>query len=202
MIFLVAFWSYRLTFNCFRRWSSMRHEDFRYTDFRNRLGKLYPFVDLFGMQMLPTVLVFLGSLPIYFAITEGTGGWHFFDVIAINVTLAAIAIELISDEQLHHFLQTNKDPDRVLTTGIWSWSRHPNYVGEILFWWGLYFFAMAASPTRWQLGLGALLITLLFVFISIPLMQNRKRSRRPTYEGQVSGISVLFPRPRKVKQRP
>jgi steroid 5-alpha reductase family enzyme len=197
VIFLVAFWSFRLTFNCFRRWQSLRHEDFRYTDYRNKMGKLYPLVDLFGMQMMPTLLVFLGSVPIYFAITGGAGSWNMFDVLAITVTTLAIALELIADEQLHSFLKTNKDPGKVLTSGLWSWSRHPNYVGEVLFWWGVYFFALAANPALWKAGFGALLITLLFVFISIPMMQTRKRERRPTYEAQVKGISVFFPRPPK-----
>ncbi|TNE57586.1 MAG: DUF1295 domain-containing protein [Alphaproteobacteria bacterium] len=193
VLFFTCFWSFRLTFNCFRRWKSMRQEDFRYTDYRQKLGKLYPLVDFFGMMLMPTVLVFLGSLPIYYVMTSG-GGSTPLDAIAIVVTATAITFEVVADEQLHKFLLSNKGSDRVLRTGLWSWSRHPNYFGEVLFWWGLYLFALGTSTDLWWTGLGALLITLLFAFISVPMMQARKRERRPTYEQQVRDIPVLVPR--------
>ncbi|TNE36385.1 MAG: DUF1295 domain-containing protein [Alphaproteobacteria bacterium] len=193
VLFFTCFWSFRLTFNCFRRWENMRQEDFRYTDYRHKMGKFYPLIDFFGMMLMPTVLVFLGSVPIYYVITAGDGSTPL-DAVAIVITAIAIGFEVVADEQLHKFLQTNQNSDKVLRTGLWAWSRHPNYFGEILFWWGLYLFTLGASPSHRWTGLGALLITLLFVFISVPMMQARKHARRPTYEQQVRDIPVLIPR--------
>ncbi len=194
---LVFFWGIRLTYNCFRRWPDLSHEDFRYTDMREQYGKYYPFVDLMGIMMMPTILVYVSSLPIFVATSAGTRALNWLDIIGVIVTLGAIIIELVADQQLQRFNQQNENPEKVCTEGLWSLSRHPNYFGEIGFWWGLWLLGLAADPSWWLTIIGPLLITALFVFISVPMMQKRKLLRRPTYEDQVKGISVLVPMPRK-----
>ena len=80
-----------------------------------------------------------------------------------------------------------------MTTGLWAYSRHPNYFGEIMFWWGLFIFALAADSCYWWTIAGPLVITILFLFISIPMMDKRSLGRRPGYEEHMERVSALIP---------
>jgi steroid 5-alpha reductase family enzyme len=194
---LVALWGLRLTFNCFRRWTNMAHEDFRYQDFRKSWGKFYFVVDLFGIQLMPTLMVFAACLPLYPITAVSNTPLNILDLVALIVTLGAIVIETVSDQNLQKYLTSNPPAGSVCKVGLWQYSRHPNYFGEVGFWWGLYLFALAAGPEWWWTGIGALAVNLLFVFISIPMMEKRKRIKRPDYDEQVAGISILIPMPKK-----
>jgi len=192
---LVALWGLRLTYNCFRRWPNLTHEDFRYQDYRAKTGKFYWLVDLFGIEMMPTLLVFAGCLPLFPVASLSSAPLGVIDLTAIVITLGAIIIETIADQNLQAYLKSDPPADSICKIGLWRYSRHPNYFGEIAFWWGLYLFALAADPGWWWTGIGALAINLLFVFISIPMMEDRKRLKRPDYDKQLAGISTLIPLP-------
>ncbi len=185
----VLFWSIRLTTNCLVRWPRLKEEDFRYGDLRAKTGRFFPLVNLAGIEMFPTLLVFLGCLPL-FAVTSSDSPPGWLDLAATILVVAAIAVETIADWQLRtHKRSGNK---QILTTGVWGWSQHPNYLGEIAFWWALFLFGLAADAPLWT-GIGALAMTALFWFVSIPLMLARKRARHPGYDKAVKGIAVLMP---------
>lgn len=189
---LVTVWSVRLTWNCMLRWPDMGHEDFRYQDLRAQSGRLFPLVNLFGIELFPTLLVFLGCLPLL-AVAQSDVPLGWVDGLAIALTAAAIWIETVADLQLRaHRVAEQPKPD-ILTTGVWGWSQHPNYLGEIGFWWGLCLFGLAAGPFSPWLIAGALAMTALFAFISIPMMLARKRKKIPDYDASVAGIPVLIP---------
>ena len=113
-------------------------------------------------------------------------------MLATAVTGAAIAIETIADLQLHRFRATAA-PGSTLSTGLWAYSRHPNYFGEALFWWGLWLFGAAAGPGPWWLFAGAAAITAMLFFVSIPLIDERMRASRPDYAERVARVSALVP---------
>jgi steroid 5-alpha reductase family enzyme len=81
----------------------------------------------------------------------------------------------------------------MLTSGLWAYSRHPNYFGEVLFWWGLYLFAVAAEPAFWWAIFGPLAMTMLFIFISVPMMEKHLMERKPCYAESRAGVPKLFP---------
>jgi steroid 5-alpha reductase family enzyme len=189
---LVTLWSVRLTWNCMLRWPDMGHEDFRYQDLRTQSGKWFPAVNLFGIELMPTVLVFLGCLPL-FVVAQSDAPLNMFDALALAVTAFAIWIETMADLQLRAHRTAPAPKPEILTTGIWGWSQHPNYLGEISFWWGLFVFGLASAPFVWWTLPGALAMTGLFAFISIPMMLTRKRKRHPDYDAAVAGIPVLVP---------
>ncbi|MGH8561291.1 MAG: DUF1295 domain-containing protein, partial [Nevskiales bacterium] len=113
------------------------------------------------------------------------------------VTLGAITIETVADLQLHAFI-ARKQPGTFITTGLWGWSRHPNYFGEVSFWWGLMLFGLAAAPDQWWwIVPGALSMTAMFLFASIPFMDNRSLERRPDYAEYMKKVSALVPLPPK-----
>ena len=85
------------------------------------------------------------------------------------------------------------DEGEILTSGLWAYSRHPNYFGEVLFWWGLYLFALTAAPSYWWTVAGPVLITLLFIFISVPLIEKHMKKRKPDYAVKRQGVSAWIP---------
>jgi steroid 5-alpha reductase family enzyme len=116
---------------------------------------------------------------------------------AIMVTSLAITVESVADEQLRQFVMSKHDPQEIMETGLWTYVRHPNYLGEIMFWWGLYLFALAAGMHYWWTIIGPLAITALFVFISIPMMDRHIAERHPEYTNRRQGVPALLPRPTK-----
>ncbi len=192
---LVTLWSVRLTLNWIRGWTGLDHEDWRYIDIANKTGKLYWLVSFLGIHLMPTILVFLGCLPFYYTMIspEPLG---LFDGIATLVTLSAIAIEAISDEQLKSFKK--KMGKGLFRSGIWAYSRHPNYFGEVTFWLGLFLFVLQTNyPDKWWMSIGFILMVLLFVFISVPMMDKHHMIKRPGYSQYMEEVSAIVPLPPK-----
>jgi steroid 5-alpha reductase family enzyme len=192
---LVLAWGARLTWNWARGWQGLGHEDFRYVDLRKTTGKAYWLVSFLGLHFMPTVMVYLGCLSLFIALQTGKEALGIFDAVGFVVTLGAIALEARADHELRIFRLTNQTSGKILNTGVWAHCRHPNYLGEILFWWGLFFFALAAdSSARWVI-IGPLAINALFVFVSVPLMTKRALARRPSYRERIEQVPGLLPRP-------
>lgn len=188
---LVTLWGARLTWNWYRGWPTLDHEDWRYISYRQRTGPFWPLVDLFGIMLMPTLLVFAGCCALWPAMTaEAPLG--LLDGLAALFTLGAIALETVADEQLRAFRRSKPPKEAILDTGLWAWSRHPNYLGEIGFWCGLALFGLAADPARWVWCLGPLLMIGLFRFISIPLIEKRMLAKRPHYAKHQQRVSTLL----------
>ena len=201
---LVIIWGARLTWNWTRGWPGLDHQDWRYEKLEKDTGPMYWLVSFSGIHLMPTVLVFLGCLPLIPAMYGGTPYWSelglfevrpfgVLDIAAIVVTSVSILIETIADNQKRSFLLDNPAKGSFLKKGLWARSRHPNYLGEIGFWWGIYLFALAADPSWWWTGIGALCINALFVFISIPMMDERMVERREGYKEHMKKVRALLP---------
>jgi steroid 5-alpha reductase family enzyme len=117
--------------------------------------------------------VFLACLPLYAAFSAGSKSFGVLDTLALIVTAGAIIIETTADAQLRNFTKKRQQPGAIITIGLWAYSRHPNYFGEIMFWWGIYLFGLAADFHYWWTIIGPLSVTLLFTVVSIPLMEKR-----------------------------
>lgn len=195
-IALVWLWAIRLTTNWAVHWGGLTHEDWRYPIVRARAGKAEFWADFGGLHFFPTVQVFLGCLPVYALLSQGATPLNWLDALAFVVTLGAIVIETVADLQLHAFIRNKKVPGSFITTGLWGWSRHPNYFGEVGFWWGLMLFGLAAAPAQWWWIIpGALAITAMFAFASIPFMDQRSIERRAGYAEYARRTSALVPLP-------
>jgi steroid 5-alpha reductase family enzyme len=198
IVLLIALWGVRLTGNWVARWRGIGDEDFRYQEIRRRTGRLYWPASLVSIHLMPTIWVFLGLLPLYPALARPSYV-TVLDVAALVVTTAAIAIEATADRQLRVFLRTRCDPEAVLDQGLWAYCRHPNYFGEVLFWWGLYLFGLAAEPAWAWSGVGPLSITLLFAFVSVPWMDRRLLLRHPAWAQAMRSLPALLPWPRRTQ---
>jgi steroid 5-alpha reductase family enzyme len=196
ILVLVLFWSIRLTLNWLRGWSGFKHQDWRYTSIAEKTGLFYWPVSFLGIHLMPTIFVFLGCLPLWYSL-KSNDELNIFDFGAALFTLMAIITEWVSDEQLYRFKQT-AERNAFIKTGIWNYSRHPNYLGEICFWGGMFLFALSSAKlssfTGYWTVIGFVSMIVLFVFISIPLMETRNIARKPGYEEYIKKVPALFPR--------
>jgi steroid 5-alpha reductase family enzyme len=115
--------------------------------------------------------------------------------LAFAVGIAAVTLELVADVQMHRFVAERR-LGAAMDRGLWAWSRHPNYVGEVGFWFSLALFGIAASPRDvWWLFVGVALMVAMFLGASIPLMEKRSLERRPSYQDVIDRVPRLVPRP-------
>jgi steroid 5-alpha reductase family enzyme len=197
VIVLVWLWGIRLTVNWATYWPGLEHEDWRYGPIKTNAGKWNALADFSAIHLFPTVIVFVACLPIYAAVAMDARPLNWLDYVAAAVTALAIIIELLSDIQLHRFLAHRKEGE-IMKTGLWAYSRHPNYFGEWLFWAGLALFGIAAVPSAWWWVLpGSVAMLIMFLVASIPMIDKRSVERRPEYEAhmaRVSGFAPWFPK--------
>ena len=196
LLVLVTIWAARLTYNWVRRWNGIRHEDWRYRGFRERFKSLYWPVSFFGIHLFPTLIVFLGCLSLFPVMTASSGSSRSFgllDLVAAALTLSAILLESIADRQLHIYRKSSSTSVQILNKGLWARCRHPNYLGEVLFWWGLYLFCIAASPTHWWFVIGPAAITFLFFGISVPMTDRHLLARKSGYAEHMKRVPAIPP---------
>jgi steroid 5-alpha reductase family enzyme len=196
-LILVVLWASRLTFNWTRRWSGMDHEDWRYREFRRQYKSLYWPVSFFGIHLFPTLIVFLGCLSLYHVMTirpDSLRPSGLLDIFALAVTLSPIVLESTADRQLHNYQRSSPKSGQILSEGLWARCRHPNYLGEVTFWWGVYLFGLAASPSHWWFVLGPIAMTALFVGVSVPWMDRHLLARKSGYAEHMEQVPALLPR--------
>ena len=192
---VVMYWAVRLTGNWVYGFHGLHHEDWRYPLLRDGAGRFEFVADLFGIHLIPTVQVFLGMLPVYGAVTTPGDGLVWLSWVAFVIGIAAVTLELVADTQMHRFVAA-KQPGAVMDHGLWAWSRHPNYLGEIGFWLSMALFGVAASPGDWWwLFVGVAAMVAMFLGASIPLMEKRSLERRPHYQEVIDRVPKLIPRP-------
>jgi steroid 5-alpha reductase family enzyme len=193
VIVLVWLWGIRLTVNWATYWPGLEHEDWRYGPIKTNAGKWNALADFSAIHLFPTVIVFVACLPIYAAVAMDARPLNWLDYVAAAVTALAIIIELLSDIQLHRFLAHRKEGE-IMKTGLWAYSRHPNYFGEWLFWAGLALFGIAAVPSAWWWVLpGSVAMLIMFLVASIPMIDKRSVERRPEYEAHMARVSGFVP---------
>lgn len=200
----LGFWAVRLTLNWVLGFDDLKWQDWRYVKLKEDNPKLWPIINFFGINMMPTILVFAGTVPIlqyieFLYISDIAlssippfGFKHIMALLGGAVALGAAILQTIADKQLSDFkkLKTGE----VMDKGLWRHSRHPNYLGEVSLWWG--FFIMAIPAFTYLTIIGAAAITLLFNFISIPLMEKRLKDK-PGYAEYRATVSRILLLPRK-----
>lgn len=189
---LLCLWAIRLTTNWAIRWHGLGHEDWRYFDMRKQARRLYWPVSLLGIHLMPTVLVFLGCLALWPNLSDHITQLSWLDGVAALVALSAVLIEGTADAQMQRFRKA-RSAEQVNPSGLWSISRHPNYFGEVLFWWGLFLFVPLAHPDFWWAIVGPVAILLLFLGISIPMMERHLLAEHPTYAEYQRSVPAFVP---------
>ena len=184
----VLFWALRLTANWIYNFESFEYQDWRYVMLKEKSGRLYPLVNFFGIHLFPTFVVYLCVLPAVTAIAEGAA-FRPACLIFIILSFLAAVFQGIADVQMHRFRASGEGG--FIRTGLWKRGRHPNYACEILMWWGIGLASVLALGGQWWLLTGALVNTLMFLFISIP-MADKRQSRKPGFAEYKKETRLLF----------
>jgi steroid 5-alpha reductase family enzyme len=193
VLFMVFLYGLRLTMNFYRGWPGMKHEDWRYRDFRKNFPKLYWPISFLGIHLFPTIMVFLACMSMVY-IYHGPGlELNIWFIIGLITMIFAVGLAFVADEQMKKFREIPENKGKLMRGGLWKKSRHPNYLGEILTWWGLFFFSLSAGYDMWWTVAGPLIVTLMFVLISIPMLEKRELDRRPEYQEYMKEVGVLLP---------
>ncbi len=194
----ISLWSWRLTLSWARGFPGWHHEDWRYVNFRNQFGKFFQPINFLGIHLFPTLIVFLGMWPLFWVYDIGEIQFTFLFYISAFIAFLGIWFEYIADNQLARFRERkNKKKEDILNTGIWSYSRNPNYLGEILFWIGLLGMGLAFDAP-WYTSIGSVGMLLMFLFASIPMKEKQMiKNRAAAFEKYKKEVSVLIPMPSK-----
>ncbi len=194
LLVAVWFWGIRLTWNWAVTFADLSVQDWRYDHYKTSFPRLWHLLNFFGINLMPTIVVFLCMAPALHLLEQGPGSASWMAWIGFCICIGAALLQFFADRQAHRFRAAH--PGRVCDSGLWRYSRHPNYLGEILMWWGVYVLCLAALLPWWMI-LGAVVNTLLFLVVSIPLMERRQLARKPAYAGYRRTTSMLLILPKR-----
>lgn len=199
LLTLVAIWGLRLTvYLSFRNIG--KGEDYRYQEFRKTYGEhRYWWVSFFQTFLLQGLLMWLISAPLLAAMYYGKDHQlNIFDYVAIIIWLVGFIFEAGGDYQLARFKSDTDNKGKVLQTGFWKYTRHPNYFGDSAVWWAFGLFSIAAGS--YLAVLGSLLMTGLIIKVSgVALLERSLKDKKPEYKDYIRRTSAFFPWPPKKK---
>ena len=190
---LLIIWGLRLS--VYLGWRNLgKGEDFRYQQFRKDFGeKRYWWISFFQVFLLQGVLLWLISAPLLSVqFYSGRSDLNYVDYAAIIIWIIGFSFEAGGDFQLARFKSDPKNKGKVLNTGFWKYTRHPNYFGDAAVWWAYGLFSVAAG-SYWPL-LSSLLMTLLIVKVSgVSLLEKTLKNTKPQYKDYVEKTPAFFP---------
>jgi len=189
MLATVSLWAVRLTANWAYTFGGPSHQDWRYTMPPERCGRAYPLINFIGIHMVPTLVVFACIMPAVYVCLSAEP-LKPLALIGTAISLLAVGLQTVSDIQMHRYRKNRTTP--FIRCGLWRYSRHPNYLGEILMWWGVALFAVLSHGVWWGFFIGALLNTALFLFVSIPMADGRQ-ARKDGFADYKRETRMLLP---------
>lgn len=192
---LISVWGGRLAWHIWQR-NRRKQEDYRYAAWRKDWGKFFYLRSFFQVYLLQGVFLFLIIQPVLFIHRHEATVLGFVDLLALSLWLFGFYFESVGDAQLKAFVSNPANKGKLLETGLWKYSRHPNYFGEVTQWWGIFLFSLSLSGSL-PVIIGPLTITALILFVSgVPLLE-KKYAGRPDFEAYKKRTSIFLPLPPK-----
>jgi steroid 5-alpha reductase family enzyme len=194
VLFLVNLWGLRLAAHI---WARHKGEDHRYVAMRQAFGRKWWWLSLIQVFLLQAILIWFVPAPLVAAVLYAHMPMGWLDYAGFVVAALALLFESLADFQLAAFRADPGSQGKVMDRGLWGWSRHPNYFGEALMWWGYFAVGFGASH-QWWLILSPLLMTFLLLQVSgVALMEDKMDQRRPGYADYKRRVSAFVPWPKK-----
>lgn len=192
---LVSIWGIRLAWHIHSR-NKGKGEDYRYLAWRNEWGKWFYLRSYFQVYLLQGLFLFLIVSPVLVVNKNAGNPLGILDFVAVAVWLTGFYFESVGDAQLARFIKDPANKGKLMQSGLWAYSRHPNYFGEVTQWWGIWLFALSL-PNGWMSVVGPLTITFLILKVSgIPLLE-KKMEENPDFAEYKRRTSVFIPLPRR-----
>lgn len=192
---LVTMWGLRLSWHIHSR-NHGNPEDFRYAQWRREWTNFYlrSFLQVFLLQGF---FLFVIAWPVMFINLAVPATFQWLDMLGIVVWLIGFLFESVGDYQLKQFKNNAANRGKIITTGLWRYTRHPNYFGDAVQWWGIFLIA-CAIPGGWVTVASPLLMTYLLRYVSGVPMLERKYAGNSAFEAYKKKTSIFFPLPPKV----
>ncbi|MCX6732482.1 MAG: DUF1295 domain-containing protein [Candidatus Roizmanbacteria bacterium] len=191
---LVTVWGVRLASHIYLR-NRNKPEDYRYQTWRNEWKNFY-LRSYLQIYLLQGLFLYFIALPFLFINKSAVSGITILDIVGILIWFIGFYFESVGDSQLKQFVSNPENKGKIMDQGLWRYSRHPNYFGEVTQWWGIFIIALSV-PFGYLTVIGPLTITILILFISgIPLLE-KKREGRVDWEKYKKQTSIFFPLPPK-----
>ena len=189
----LLFWALRLTYNWIRSWDGFSHEDWRYSMMKAKAQNKFQYfiIDFCAIHLIPTLCVFMALLPMNYALFYPGPEVNWLDWLAYGLAISAVIIQIISDQQMYLFRNSLTEPE-TMRSGLWFYSRHPNYFGEILFWFSLFIFALSSGIGAVWLLMGPIIMYALIAYGSVSMMDKRSQSRRPDFQNYMDSTPAIF----------
>lgn len=204
-IALLTAWALRLSLHIGRRWLSHAEEDRRYARWRQQWGDRWMIRSILQVFVLQALIALVVVQPLFVVVAQsGEVALGPLDALALALVLGGLWLESTADRQLRRFVTrraAGEEEARYLTTGVWSWSRHPNYAGDAITWWGFGTFGAAAAiqAGAWVLLVPAILgpavMTWFLRYGSGVALSERGRAGHPEWDAYVERTSAFLPRP-------
>ena len=198
IVALVALWAIRLS--VYITWRNHgQPEDYRYQEIRANNEPFFRYKSLYIVFVLQAVLAWVISMPLAAAIS-GQSAIGFLDYAGVALFAVGLTFEALGDFQLSRFRRDPANAGKVLDTGLWRFSRHPNYFGNFTLWWGFYLVALSAGG--WWTVISPLLMSILLLKVSgVALLEKDISVRRPQYENYILHTNAFFPGLRRNRNR-
>lgn len=188
---LVSVWGLRLAWHIYRR-NKGKVEDYRYLAWRNEWGRWFYLRSYVQVYILQGVLLFLIALPV-FIINKSTGtALGVLDLLGVAIWLFGFYFEAVGDAQLARFIKNPENRGKIMQSGLWAYTRHPNYFGEVTQWWGLWLIALTV-PNGWFGIIGPITITFLILKVSGIPMLEKKMEDNTEFAKYKKRVSIFFP---------
>lgn len=195
MTAMVTLWGLRLS--AYLTWRNLgKGEDPRYQAMRRQHGDGFPLASLWRVFGLQSFIMWLVSLPVQAAqVAMEPAALGILDFLGLGIWAIGLFFEAVGDAQLARFKADPANKGHVMDRGLWRFTRHPNYFGDFMVWWGIYFVALATLSAWWTI-LGPALMSFFLMRVSgVPLLEKSLRKNRPDYEAYIQRTSAFFPRP-------
>lgn len=192
---IVSLWGLRLAWHIHAR-NAGKTEDYRYLAWRTEWGKWFYVRSYLQVYLLQGTLLFLVVSPVLLINRQAGAEFGVLDMLGGVIWLGGFLFEVIGDAQLERFIQNPANKGKLMQSGLWAYTRHPNYFGEVTQWWGILLIALSV-PNGWLGIIGPLTITFLILKVSgIPLLE-KKMAENPEFAEYQRKTSMFFPLPRR-----
>jgi len=192
---LVSIWGLRLAIHIHSR-NKGKTEDYRYLAWRKEWGKWFYLRSYFQVYLLQGSLLYLIVFPVLMIHSRSGSSLGWLDLVGVFVWLFGFYFESVGDAQLARFIKNSDNKGKLMQTGLWAYTRHPNYFGEVTQWWGIWLIALSI-PNGWMSIIGPITITFLILKVSgIPLLE-KKMAENPDFAAYKKSVSLFFPLPKK-----
>ena len=192
---LVSVWGLRLAWHIHTR-NKGKTEDYRSEAWRKEWGSFFYIRSYFQVYLLQGLLLFLIVSPVLVINKSYNSSVGFLDLVGVLVWLFGFYFEVVGDAQLARFIKNPENKGKLMQSGLWAYTRHPNYFGEVTLWWGVWLVALSV-PNGIYAIIGPLTITFLILKVSgIPLLE-KKMEENPDFQEYKSRVSMFIPLPRK-----